>query len=209
MDGVVITDPARDVLPSEEVACDGQAVAPAPERATYVLNKPRGVVSTAHDPQGRLTVVALVPSRLRLYPVGRLDRDTSGLIILTNDGELAHRLSHPRFEVEKTYRVQLLRAPVSEHALRALRQGVELEDGLTAPARVERVGADGLQITIHEGRKRQVRRMCDHVGHPVRRLERVRLGPLELGSLRPGEHRRLAEDEVEALMAAGSAARPF
>jgi 23S rRNA pseudouridine2605 synthase len=140
---------------------------------------------------------------LRLYPVGRLDIDTTGLILLTNDGELAHRLTHPRFEVDKTYRAVVAGPPVSDAALRRLRAGVELEDGRTSPARVRRVRPDTLEITIHEGRKRQVRRMCEAVGHPVRRLERIRFGPLELGSLGPGESRRLSAAEVDALASAG------
>jgi 23S rRNA pseudouridine2605 synthase len=142
---------------------------------------------------------------LRLYPVGRLDIDTTGLILLTNDGELAHRLTHPRFEVEKSYRAVLANAPVRERAVRALSAGVELDDGPTAPARVRQLAADTLELTIHEGRKRQVKRMCEHVGHPVKRLERIRFGPLELGDLKPGGYRRLGSDDVERLAAsAGS-----
>ncbi len=208
--GAPVTDPARAVEPEDEVAVDGRAVAPTPERVVYAVNKPIGVVSTARDPQGRPTVVSLVPTALRLYPVGRLDIDTSGLILLTNDGELAHRLTHPRFEVEKTYRAVVAHAPVREKAVRALVAGVQLDDGRTAPARVRRVAADTLELTIHEGRKRQVKRMCEAVGHPVRRLERLRFGPLELGDLRPGAYRRLDPDEAELLAAAtgaGSAAR--
>jgi 23S rRNA pseudouridine2605 synthase len=197
--GIVVTDPARDVADADTVALDGEPVAPTPERVVYALNKPPGVVSTARDPQGRPTVVSLVGGGTRLYPVGRLDIDTSGLILLTNDGELAHHLTHPRFEVEKTYRAIVANAPVRDVALEALRRGVELDDGRTAPARVRRVAADALELTIHEGRKRQVKRMCEQVGHPVRRLERVKFGPLELGDLRPGAYRRLTEEEVEAL----------
>jgi 23S rRNA pseudouridine2605 synthase len=197
--GTVVTDPARDVEPDDAVTVDGAPVSPAAGRVVYAVNKPAGVVSTARDPQRRPTVVSLVPAGVRLYPVGRLDIDTTGLILLTNDGELAHRLTHPRFEVPKTYRAVLARAPVRERELRALRAGVELEDGPSLPARVERVSADTLAITIREGRKRQVRRMCEAVGHPVRRLERVRFGPLELGSLRTGECRKLSVEEVSAL----------
>jgi 23S rRNA pseudouridine2605 synthase len=144
-------------------------------------------------------VVDLVPSSARLYPVGRLDADSTGLILLTNDGALAHRLTHPSFEVPRVYRARVRRAPVRENALRALREGVELDDGRTAPARVKRLAPDKLEITIHEGRKRQVRRMCEAVGHPVIALERVAFGPLRLGRLGPGEHRRLTRAEVEAL----------
>jgi 23S rRNA pseudouridine2605 synthase len=198
VDGATVTDPARDVDARHDVRFDGNAVVAEP-RAVYALNKPAGVVSTAQDPQGRRTVVQLVPSAQRLYPVGRLDADTTGLILLTNDGELAHRLTHPSFEVPRTYRALVRHPPVKEPALRALREGIELEDGLTAPAKVRRLAADRLELTIHEGRKRQVRRMCEAVGHPVRALERVAFGPLRLGALEPGEHRRLTPAEVERL----------
>jgi len=197
--GEVVTDPARDAGEYDVVTLDGEKLGIAVGRVIYAVNKPAGVVSTARDPQGRPTVVSLAPGGVRLYPVGRLDRDTTGLILLTNDGELAHRLTHPRFEVQKAYRAVVSRPPVREQALRALRAGVELDDGRTSPAQVRRVAADTLEITIHEGRKRQVRRMCEAVGHPVRRLERVRFGPLELGSLRPGASRQLTPEEVSAL----------
>jgi 23S rRNA pseudouridine2605 synthase len=200
----VVVDPARDVDGSEPVSVDGDVVRPADTLVVYAVNKPPGVVSTARDPQGRQTVVSLIPSSVRLYPVGRLDIDTTGLILLTNDGELAHRLTHPSFEVPKTYRATLANAPVRDHAVEALRRGVVLEDGPTAPAEVRRVSADTLELTIHEGRKRQVRRMCESVGHPVRSLARIAIGPLELGGLRPGVHRRLTDHEVAALSAAGS-----
>jgi 23S rRNA pseudouridine2605 synthase len=204
VDGVPATDPARDVGPDHAIRVDGRPVSTVHERVVYALNKPAGVVSTARDPQGRPTVVTLVPQTERLYPVGRLDIDTTGLILLTNQGELAHRLTHPRFEVEKTYRMVVAGPSVRDAELRALREGVELEDGRTAPAQVRRISADTIEITIHEGRKRQVKRMCEAVGHPVKRLERVALGPLALGDLPRGRWRRLSEDEIEALMAAGS-----
>ena len=173
---------------------------PPIERLVYAVNKPSGVVSTASDPQRRPTVVSLVPERgTRLYPVGRLDIDTTGLILLTNDGELAHRLTHPRYEVPKTYRAVVADPPIRQPTLRALRAGVELDDGRTAPAHVRRLRPDELEITIHEGRKRQVKRMCASVGHPVRRLERVAFGPLELGELPVGGYRLLTEREVETL----------
>jgi 23S rRNA pseudouridine2605 synthase len=207
VDGSPVTDPAREVSDEHEVAIDGTRVSVDISRVVYAVNKPAGVVSTAHDPQGRETIVSLVPDGRRLYPVGRLDIDTTGLILLTDDGELAHRLTHPRFEVEKTYRAVVRNPPVRERALRALRQGVELDDGLTAPARVRRVSANTLELTIHEGRKRQVRRMCEAVGHPVVQLQRIRFGSLELGTLRPGQARRLAGAELAALSAA-PAARP-
>ncbi len=174
----------------------------------FAINKPAGVVSTAADPQGRPTVVSLVAGERRLYPVGRLDIDTTGLILLTDDGELAHQLTHPRYGVPKTYRVQLRPAPVGDQALRALARGVQLEDGLTAPARVRRLGGATLEITIHEGRKRQVRRMCEVVGHRVAGLERVRFGPLALGELAPGSFRRLAPAEVAALRRASADPEP-
>ena len=197
--GAVVTDPARDVGDGDDVTLDGAVVEVELGRVVYAVNKPAGVVSTARDPQRRPTVVSLVPSTVRLYPVGRLDLDTTGLILLTNDGELAHRLTHPRFQVAKTYRAVVGRPPLRERALRALREGVELDDGRSLPARVQRVAADTLEITIREGRKRQVRRMCEAVGHPVRRLERVRFGPLELGALRPGAYRKLKPAEVTEL----------
>ena len=202
--GEVVVDPARDVDGSDPVSVDGEAVRPADTLAVYAVNKPPRVVSTARDPQGRPTVVSLVPASTRLYPVGRLDIGTTGLILLTNDGGLAHLLTHPSFEVPKTYRVQVANAPVGRHALEALRRGVVLDDGPTAPARVRRIAADTLELTIHEGRKRQVRRMCESVGHPVRSLARTAIGPLELGDLRPGAHRRLSEAEVAALQSANA-----
>ncbi|HEX3830943.1 MAG TPA: pseudouridine synthase [Solirubrobacteraceae bacterium] len=199
VDGLEVTDPARDVGEQDAVAVDGVPVGPAGERAVYAVNKPAGVVSTAHDPQRRPTIVSLVPSALRLYPVGRLDIDTTGLILLTNDGELANRLTHPRYEVPKTYRVRVWGAPVSRRAVEALRAGVQLDDGLTAPARVRKVAWDTIELTIREGRNRQVKRMCEHVGHRVRSLQRVAFGPLMLGDLPEGGHRVLSAAEVEAL----------
>jgi 23S rRNA pseudouridine2605 synthase len=203
--GEVVTDPARDVDATSGVAFDGDPVGGKPlELVVYALNKPAGVVSTASDPQRRPTVVSLVDSPRRLYPVGRLDADTTGLILLTNDGELAHRLTHPSFGVEKTYRAVVGGGPVREVSLRALREGVELDDGMTAPARVARIKPDTLEITIHEGRKRQVKRMCEHVGHRVISLQRVRFGPLVLGELKLGSSRRLTAAEISLLRSAGS-----
>lgn len=207
VNGETITDPARDVAEADLISVDGRRVAQPGQRLVYAVHKPVGVVSTARDPQGRATVVSLVPAAARLYPVGRLDIDSSGLILLTNDGQLAHRLTHPRFEVPKTYRVVVAGGPVSGEALRRLRQGVELADGPTAPARVRAIATDTLEITIREGRNRQVRRMCEAVGHPVRTLERVAFGPLRLDGLRPRAHRRLSEREVAALASAGARAR--
>jgi 23S rRNA pseudouridine2605 synthase len=196
----VVRDPARDVDGGLPVTVDGKPVRVSTgQKAVYAVHKPRGVVSTARDPQGRPTIVSLVPSARRLYPVGRLDADTTGLILLTDDGELAYRLTHPSFEVSRTYHAKVRRPPVREEALKRLREGVELDDGKTLPARVKRLAADKLEITIREGRKRQVRRMCEAVGHPVVALERVRFGPLWLGKLEEGQHRRLTAPEVEKL----------
>jgi 23S rRNA pseudouridine2605 synthase len=204
VNGETVTDPARDVDDSMTVLVDRRPIhTEGHERLVYALNKPKGVVSTASDPQGRETVVDLVPSRERLYPVGRLDADTTGLILLTNDGDLAHRLTHPSFEVPRTYRARVRNAPVKEPALRALREGVELEDGPSAPARVRRLGTDHVELTIHEGRKRQVRRMLEAVGHPVKSLERVAFGPLRIGPLELGDHRRLTPAELERLRSLG------
>jgi 23S rRNA pseudouridine2605 synthase len=197
--GEKVTDPARDVEAGSGVKVDGELLKGAEPRVVYALNKPLGVVSTASDPQGRPTVVDLVPGSRRLYPVGRLDADATGLLLLTNDGDLANHLTHPRYEVPRTYRVTVGNPPVRDRALRALREGVRLDDGLTAPARARRVGNDGIELTIHEGRKRQVKRMCAEVGHPVRRLVRTSFGPLSLGTLQPGRYRRLSEPEVEQL----------
>jgi 23S rRNA pseudouridine2605 synthase len=205
--GEVVLDPARDVTEAELVTLDGAPVSTSAERVVYALNKPHGVVSTVRDPQRRPTVVSLVPSELRLYPVGRLDADSTGLILLTNDGELAHRLTHPSFEVPKTYRATVASPPVEREALAALRRGVELDDGRTAPARVARIAPGTIELTIHEGRKRQVKRMCEAVGHRVQRLERIAFGPLTLDELKPGAYRRLTPAEVQRLTAAGRAVR--
>jgi 23S rRNA pseudouridine2605 synthase len=201
VDGATVTDPARDVGEHTAVAFDGERIKGAEPRVAYALHKPAGVVSTASDTHGRRTVVDLVNSDRRLYPVGRLDADSTGLILLTNDGELANRLTHPRYEVPKTYRATLAGPAITERVLRALREGVELDDGRTAPAKVRRLTPHQLDITIHEGRNRQVRRMCEAVGRPVRQLVRIRFGPLELGDLRPGRARRLTTPELAALAA--------
>jgi 23S rRNA pseudouridine2605 synthase len=202
VDGSRVVDPAHDVDERNEVLVDGRAVSPE-AREYYMLNKPLGVVSTAHDPEGRRKVTDLVRSGSRLYPVGRLDVDTTGLILLTNDGELANRLMHPRYEVQKAYRARVEGA-VSDEALHRLRSGIELEEGRTSPAEVtvlER-GRDStlVELVIHEGRNRQVRRMCDAVGHPVVELERTRYGPLTLGDLEQGRVRGLEPGEVERLV---------
>ena len=198
--GEVVTDPARGVGEGDAVTVDGRRVAGAEERVVWAVHKPAGVVSTAKDTHGRRTVVDLVEARgARLYPVGRLDAESTGLILLTNDGELANALTHPRFEVPKTYRVRLARGPVSDRAVRRLREGVQLEDGMTAPARVRRDGPNVLEITIHEGRNRQVRRMCEAVGHRVLELQRIAFGPLRLGDLPPGRARRVTGAELDRL----------
>jgi 23S rRNA pseudouridine2605 synthase len=198
--GETVLDPARSVSDGDLITVDETPIAaPSRQRVVYAVNKPAGVVSTASDTHGRPTVVSLVPSSSRLYPVGRLDIDTTGLILLTDDGELAHRLTHPRFEVPKTYRATVARPPVRAPALRQLREGVELEDGMGAPVGVRLLRPDVIELTLREGRKRQVRRMCEGVGHRVVRLERVAFGPLGLGAMPPGAHRRLAAAELEAL----------
>jgi len=204
VDGRTIRDPARDVSDEHDVRVDGDRVRTGGHaRVVYAVNKPAGVVSTARDPAGRPTVVELVDSPERLYPVGRLDADSTGLILLTNDGELAHALTHPSFEVPKTYRAVVRNPPIRERALNRLRHGVELDDGRTAPAEAEKLAPGEIVLTIHEGRKRQVKRMCEAVGHRVKRLERTGFGPLELGRLAEGGHRRLTEQEIEALRRAG------
>ena len=170
-----------------------------------LLHKPAGVVTTARDPQGRPTVVELVVHPARVVPVGRLDADTTGALLLTNDGPLAHRLAHPRYGVAKVYEVEVERVP-GEDALSALREGVELDDGKTAPASARVLergdGATVLELTLHEGRKHQVKRVCEAVGHPVRRLHRSRYAGIELGALAPGEWRELTDEEVERLRVA-------
>lgn len=196
--GEVVTDPARDVGESSGVALDGTPVELEP-REVHLLHKPAGVVSTAQDTHGRPTVVEMVASTRRLYPVGRLDSDTTGAILLTNDGALAELLTHPRHGVEKVYRARVEPAPVSEPSLRALRAGVELDDGLTAPAGVRQPEPGVLELTLREGRNRQVRRMCEAVGHRVVELRRVAFGPLRLEGLAQGESRRLTGAEVERL----------
>jgi 23S rRNA pseudouridine2605 synthase len=196
--GEIVTDPAIDVDERSRVAVDELPVKPEP-REVHALNKPAGVVSTAADTHGRTTVVDLVRSRRRLYPVGRLDADSTGLILLTNDGELAERLTHPRYGVEKVYRARVQPARLSERSLRELRQGVELDDGRTAPAKVRALRPGLVELTIREGKKRQVRRMLEAVGHRVTRLERVAFGPLGLRGLDPGQSRRLTRAELERL----------
>jgi len=188
------------VNPVTNVVCvDGRLVAIDPAKVYYLVNKPTGVVTTAHDPQGRPTILEFVPDDVRVFPVGRLDMDTEGLILVTNDGRLAHLLTHPSSGIEKEYLVQVEGDP-SAQALRQLREGIELEDGMTAPAQASRVSEGLLRIAIHEGRNRQVRRMCDALGHRVIRLVRTRIGPLTDTTLRPGQCRELQHAEVRRLM---------
>jgi 23S rRNA pseudouridine2605 synthase len=188
------------VRPGVTVELDGRTV--APQRLAYVLlHKPPGVVTTARDPQGRPTVVDLVPAEPRIVPVGRLDADTTGALLLTNDGALAQRLAHPRYEVDKVYEAEVDGRP-TEAALARLRDGVVLEEGRTSPAEAKLLRPGVVELTIHEGRKHQVKRMLEAVGHPVRRLHRSRYGGLTLAGLDPGEWRELTEPELERLRGA-------
>jgi 23S rRNA pseudouridine2605 synthase len=180
------------------VEVDGAHIGVAPDLVHWLLHKPAGVVTTASDPEGRPIVLDLVPDEPRVFPVGRLDFETEGLLLLTNDGELTHRLTHPSFGVEKEYLAEVDRLP-SRGDLRRLREGVELDDGLTAPAKVASLDDRTLRITIHEGRNRQVRRMVEAVGSTVLRLVRTRIGPLTDRTLKPGEWRELTQDEIRAL----------
>ena len=185
----------------DEVLVDGEPVGVMPGLVYYLLNKPEGVVTTASDTHGRPTVLGMVPTEPRVFPVGRLDMETTGLLILTNDGRLTQHLTHPSRGVEKEYLAEVECGPrgVANGALRALREGVELDDGPTAPAEVGQPEPGLLRIVIHEGRNRQVRRMCEAVGHPVLRLTRTRIGPLRDTTLRPGQWRELTIDEVRRL----------
>jgi 23S rRNA pseudouridine2605 synthase len=183
---------SRDVVEVDGERVEMQAL------AYVLLHKPAGVVTTARDPQGRPTVVGLVGHAARVVPVGRLDVDTTGALLLTNDGPLAHRLAHPRYGVEKVYEVETWKEPDDE-ALRRLADGVELEDGVTSPARVRRLGPARFELVLHEGRNRQVRRMCEAVGHRVRRLHRSVYAGLGVDGLAPGEWRELRPDELELI----------
>jgi 23S rRNA pseudouridine2605 synthase len=185
------------VAARDRVELDGRPLS-RQQLAYVLLNKPAGVVTTARDPGGRPTVVGLVGHPSRIVPVGRLDADTTGALLLTNDGELAHRLAHPRYEVDKVYVADVEGEPSGE-TLAALERGIELEDGRTAPARARRLGRGRVELVLHEGRKHQVKRMLDAVGHPVRRLHRSGYGPLSLEGLEPGEWRELTRAEISAL----------
>lgn len=183
----------------DHVAVDGAPIGVRPDLVYYLLNKPVGVVTTSRDTHQRPTVVELVPSEPRVFSVGRLDVDTEGLLLLTNDGDLANRIAHPSHGIEKEYLVEVAGGVVSAGSIRALREGVLLDDGMTAPAKVSQPDPGVLRIAIHEGRNRQVRRMCESVGHRVTRLVRTRIGPLSDRSLQPGSWRELTVDEWRAL----------
>jgi 23S rRNA pseudouridine2605 synthase len=197
VDGKVVTDPARDVDEENDVRVDGSPVG-AEAHEVWAVNKPAGVISTAREPGERPAVVSLVDTEARLYPVGRLDAESTGLLLLTNDGELANRLTHPRYGVSKTYRARLRRPP-TDRDLERLRRGVKLEDGPTAPAEVTRIADCEIEIVLREGRNRQVRRMVEAVGNKVLKLRRVRFGSLALGRLATGGSRRLSEKEIARL----------
>jgi 23S rRNA pseudouridine2605 synthase len=202
VDGRIIRELGARARPDQKVTVDGRPISPGSPKTYIIYYKPRGVVSTAVDTHGRPTVVEAVEADLRVYPVGRLDMDSEGLVVLTNDGELAHRMTHPSFGLDKTYRV-LVQGTVSPQELKHLRQGVEVEGKMTAPAEVTVVGEENgdtwLEFTLHEGRKRQIRHMSEAVGHSVLRLTRLRIGPLTLGTLKPGQSRLLRPEEIKAV----------
>ena len=201
VNGVTAVLGQRVDVDTDRVEVDGVQIGLQPDLVYYLLNKPTGVITTASDPQGRTTAVSLVPAEPRVFTVGRLDVETEGLLLLTNDGDLANRVAHPSHGVEKEYLAHV-DGNVPASALKRLRDGVELDDGLTAPARASQISPGVLRLTIHEGRNRQVRRMCEAVGCPVQRLVRVRIGPLRDSSLAPGEWRELTVEEVRQLIEA-------
>lgn len=198
VNGELVTEMGVRVGPADRIFVDGKPISRTPRHTYVLLNKPVGVISTAHDEHGRRTVVDLVETPERVYPVGRLDYDSEGLLLLTNDGELTFRLLHPRHEIPREYHVWVS-PPPTEEQLAKLRRGVEIEGKRTQPAQVRRMAGGFLSITIHEGRKRQIRLMGEAVGLQINRLRRVRMGPLTLGSLQPGAWRELRPDEIEAL----------
>lgn len=202
INGKEVTNLASDVAESDHVRLDNQEVRLKEEKIYIVLNKPRGVVSTVKDTHGRKTVLDLVKSNQRLYPVGRLDEDSTGMILLTNDGELAYRLTHPKFEIEKTYRL-LIKGRVNDDSIEKLRRGVRLEDGFTAPAGVKKIWETNdetvLEMKIHEGKNRQIRRMCEALKINLKELERIAIGGLSLGEMEYGKYRKLREKEIEML----------
>lgn len=197
VNGEVVTEPATRVSPEVSIMVEGKPLRQE-ARQTFVMHKPPGVISTAKDPHGRRIVTDLVPSQSRLYPVGRLDYESEGLLLLTNDGELANRLTHPRYEVPKTYLVAI-REPIADEDVRKLEAGIELDDGRTLPAQVTIKSDSQLEITIREGRNRQVRRMMEAVGHQVAQLSRIAFGPVTLGELAPGDYRELTPAEIADL----------
>jgi 23S rRNA pseudouridine2605 synthase len=193
----------RRVQPDVDlVEVDGAPIGVKPGLVYYLLNKPAGVVTTSSDPQGRPTVMDIVPREPRVFSIGRLDLETEGLLLITNDGELANRIAHPSHGVDKEYLAEVEGGAVASGRVRQLREGVQLDDGITAPARVSQPEPGVLRIVIHEGKNRQIRRMCDAIGHPVRRLVRTRIGPINDRSLRPGEWRNWTTDERNAMVAA-------
>lgn len=206
VNGQIVTQLGTRVDPlHDEIVVDGQSLADTAPLTYLLLHKPPGYLSTTDDPHGRPTVMDLLPVSRRVYPVGRLDVDSEGLLLLTNDGPLTQRLTHPRYRHEHEYKV-LVRGRPRREALRTLRQGVELAEGKTSPARVHLIpgepaakGMAWLRIILRKGHKRQIRRMCAAVGHPVQRLIQVRMGPLHLGDLRPGKYRWLTRQEVKSL----------
>lgn len=208
VNGVVAELGRRVDIEHDTVHVDGVPIGVRPGLVYYLLNKPTGVVTTSDDPQGRRTVLDFVPTDPRVFSVGRLDLDTEGLLLLTNDGDLANRIAHPSHGVEKEYLAEVGGGEVSTGALRRLRDGVQLDDGITAPAKVTQPEPGVLRITIHEGRNRQVRRMCEAVGHPVLRLVRTRIGPISDRALRPGAWRELSTDELRDLTATVASRRP-
>ncbi len=211
VDGEVVSLGAKADATTQVITVDGERVHSNPTLVYLLLNKPSGYVTTVTDPQGRPTVMDLMPASPRVYPVGRLDRDTEGLLILTNDGDLANRLAHPSYEVEKTYVAQI-RGPAKRRAVRQLLEGVTLEDGLARARSVRELGSAGdhtlLEIVLAEGRKREVRRMLQAVALPLERLARVRIGPLPLGDISPGKFRPLTSAEVRALYTSVGMAGP-
>lgn len=204
MNGSVTKNVALLIDPSKDkVVVSGKLIAQPEKLVYYILNKPVGVVSTASDPDGRKTVTSILPKDIRIYPVGRLDVDSQGLILLTNDGDVSYTLTHPKFEIDKTYHVLVLGAPTNTQ-LNKLQRGVKLKEGWTSNSVVSIAGHEGkntwINITIHEGRNRQVRRMCAYVGLEVLKLQRIAMGPLTLGDLAEGKYRLLTKDEKDALL---------
>jgi len=204
VNGRIVTEMGVKVSPDDHVEVDGKPVKPEKKKVYIIMHKPRGYVTTVSDPEGRKTVLELVQEvKERVYPVGRLDYDTSGLLLLTNDGEFANMLMHPRHEILKVY-IATVKGKPSDEAIERLKNGVKIDDYVTAPAFVRVLNVyenkTKLEITIHEGRNRQIRKMCEIIGHPVIRLKRIAYGSLDLGSLKPGEWRYLTDKEVKQLM---------